>query len=223
MKVLASYLHPNVVSHSFMDSLWNLAEYDRDRERLLWTRFPVRSGPGSLDASRNTQVRIFLDQSPCEWLWLVDADMGFAEDTLTRLVAAADSERRPVVGALCAAVIEDSSDGMGGWRQSVFPTLYDATKDGFIARYTFEDLPKNRLVRTEGTGAACLLIHREVLVRMREETGDVWFKRFSNGPQMLGEDLSFCRRLGSLEIPIYVHTGIHTTHHKQVWVGTEEP
>jgi hypothetical protein len=37
--------------------------------------------------------------------------------------------------------------------------------------------------------------------------------------KMMGEDLSFCMRAGSLGIPVHVHTGVKTTHLKQLWLS----
>ena len=39
---------------------------------------------------------------------------------------------------------------------------------------------------------------------------------------MIGEDLSFCASRGALGIPVYVHTGVQTTHLKRVWLAEEQ-
>ncbi len=68
----------------------------------------------------------------------------------------------------------------------------------------------NKLYRVDGTGAACLLIHRSALEMVKSD----WFSTVGD----LGEDLSFCRRLADHDIPVYVHTGIKASHHKSVWL-----
>lgn len=214
---LAAYLHDNDVSHSFMDSMLRLWEHNRS-SRLVTTRLALRCGPGALVHSRNQCAATLLDETECDYLWLVDSDMGFDGDVVARLVDAADPLQRPVVGALCTGLLETEPDGMGGWHVSTFPTLYDWHDDtGYAPR---ADFPVDQLVRVDATGAACLLIHRDVLAKLRAEHGDHWFdmdKTPQGGP--MGEDLSFCRRLNHAGIPIHVHTGIRTSHHKSVWLS----
>src|SRR5690606_31048939 len=85
------------------------------------------------------------------------------------------------------------------------------------------EYPKDTLVQVAGTGAACLLIHRSVLDKMRANHGDHWFDRvrYDDG-QAISEDLSFCARLMQQGAKVFVHTGIKTTHHKQLWVGEDD-
>lgn len=223
--VMAAYLHPNQVSHSFQDSLNRLVGYDLTHlGRVIrgGGLMMMRCGSGGLVEARNNVVRHFLDQSRAEWLWLVDSDMGFAPDTVDRLVEAADPVERPVVGALCFGLKETEPDGMGGFLVRPFPTLYDWAKDhddtfGFHIRREYDP---NTLTRVAGTGAACLLIHRSVLEKIRTGAGDVWFDQTKQTDgKFVSEDLSFCYRVNALGLPVFVHTGIGTTHHKQLWVG----
>ena len=41
-----------------------------------------------------------------------------------------------------------------------------------------------------------------------------FFQETQNGPDPVGEDLTFCLRLASLGIPVHVHTGVKIGHHK---------
>lgn len=220
--MLAAYLHPNVVSHSFMDSLMRVWDHDRANPlQLLVGRLAVGCGPGALVACRNDAVTTWLDETAADWLWLVDSDMGFGDDVVSRLVAAADPVLRPVVGALCYGLAPSVADGMGGWHVDVFPTLYDWRLDdsgdeGYVGRREF---PPDQLVPVDATGAACLLLHRDVAAKLRADCGEHWFDPLpSPNGQTLSEDLSLCRRLNLARVPIHVHTGIRTSHHKSVWL-----
>jgi hypothetical protein len=222
--VLVAYLHPNTVSHSFSDSLMRLVAWDVGHsQRVVSTGGPLmfRCGPGGLVEARNDVVRHFLDETPFDWLWVVDSDMGFAPDTVDRLLEAADPEARPVVGGLCFALQETTPDGMQGWVTSPVPTLYDWAKkpDGEFGFASRREYRVNALTQVAGTGSACLLMHRSALVRVRERDG-TWYDRVSYSSGLkVSEDLSFCYRLNAVGVPVFVHTGVRTTHHKQVWVG----
>lgn len=221
--VCLAYVHDLEVAYSFHDSLVNLLLFDASSSgRVMAGGYTaVRCARSSdLVEARNQAAEAFLAR-PAEWLFFVDTDMGFAPDTIERLLAAADPVNRPIVGALCFAQRETEQDGMSGYRTSPRVTILDWVDTGqgprFMGRSSY---PVNTVVKCAGTGAACVLIHRSVLERIRDEHGPAWFDRVP-GPdgKLLGEDVSFCVRAGAQDIPIHVHTGVRTTHLKNVWIG----
>jgi hypothetical protein len=225
--VSVAYVNSNQVSYSWHHSMvemigWDLANHARI---MRGGYVAIRHGSGGLIEARNMAVREFLDNHQADWLFWIDTDMGFAADTVDRLVAAADPVERPIVGGLCFAQREMNEDGVGGWRCSAAPTLFDwlTLKDeqGFAIHW---DYPNNTLMRVAGTGSACILIHRTVFEQIEDKFGPAWYNRAPNiyTGQLISEDLSFCVRAGALDIPIHVHTGIRTTHHKAVWLSEED-
>lgn len=161
---------------------------------------------GDLAGCRNLAVQQFLD-GPHDWLWFVDTDMGFAPDTLDRLL----DQNVPVVGALYHGLRQGEPDGMGGYHMQPVPMMFRRTPVGYTAH---ADVADNELIRVDATGAGCLLIHRVALNAIRAKHGDEWFSEHDG----LSEDFAFCERLTDLSIPVYVHTGIRANHHKQIWI-----
>ena len=230
--VTVAYVHPNDVTTSWHQSLLQLIGWDLGHEMRVarggWIAIRCYGSDG-IPAARNKAVRDFLSTKDADWLFWIDTDMGFAPDTVDRLIEVADPVNRPIVGGLCFAQKQTDPPGMGGWQTAIVPTIYDWTtveatgETGFLSR---REYPVNALTQCAGTGAACVLIHRSVLERMAQ--GGVkgeWYDRIPNptaGGRLLGEDLSFCLRAGSLGIPIYVHTGVRTTHFKPDWLGEED-
>lgn len=223
--VQVAYLHPNIVSHSWHESMMRLVAWDAAGDgRVVSTGGPfmIRADAGGLVESRNLAVQRFLDETPHEWLWFIDTDMGFSPDTVDRLVQAADPAERPVVGALCFGLREMAYDGLGGRRVMPVPTLFNQarTPEGHIGFATRWKFPADTLVQVAGTGAACLLIHRTVLEKVRAEYGDSWFDQVRyQDKRLVSEDLSFCYRLAGVGVPVFVHTGVKTNHHKQMWIS----
>ena len=172
----------------------------------------IAASVNTLPERRNEAARALLD-SDREWLLFVDSDMGFGPTALDELLAAADPVDRPVVGALCFGLQHRGPDGMGGYDTKPFPTLFDFADGAFQIRW---DYPRGQVTRVDATGCAFLLIHRDVLAKFDDGT---WFDRARLGEELLGEDLSFCARAGELGIPIHVHTGVHTSHHKPIWLS----
>lgn len=226
--VLLGYLHNNGVSQSFSECLMRLVGHDAaNAGRVLRGGGPVmlRSASGNLVQSRNRIAKQFVDDSDAEWLFMVDSDMGFAPDTVDRLVEVASATDRPVVGGLCFGLRQMQPDGYGGFTVRPFPTIYDWGQDhegtmGFTLRL---DYPDNTVTQVAGTGAACLLVHRNAMEKIRADAGDGWFDRvrMTDGA-LVSEDLSFSYRVNKLGMGMFVHTGVKTTHHKEIWIGEPE-
>lgn len=224
--VTVAYVHQHECAISWHHSVIELLSHDMGHENRIirggW--IAIRSGTDGLVESRNMAVRTFLAERVTDWLFWVDTDMGFAPDLVDRLYEAADPVERPMVGALAFTQRELESDGMGGWRTSMAPTVFDWTvikgQHGFAVRW---DFARNTLVRCAGTGSACVLIHRSVFEKVEAKFGPIWYDRVPNTDtgQLIGEDLSFCLRCGAESIPIHVHTGVEASHKKEVWL-TEE-
>lgn len=222
--VQIAYLHGSRVSHSFHISLMNTIAYDKSVGLNVVNAMPFAvscSGPQSIVEGRNLAVANLLDKTEHEWLMFIDSDMGFQADAVERLLFAADPATRPVVGGLCFALKHMGSDGKGGFNVQPVPTLFMWGRTpgqgfGFATRFRY---PPEAMVQVAGTGAAFLLIHRSVLEGMRVTFGDKWFDLISyEDDTSVSEDLSFCHRLGRMQIPVFVHTGVKITHHKEVWL-----
>jgi hypothetical protein len=183
------------------------------------------TGSGGIPANRNKVVRGFLDSTRGEWLLFIDTDMGFSADTLDRLITSADPVERPVMGGLCFAGVRDKAGSAASplyaERFKIVPTVYAYVDTGDeIGFRPIPDYPRDQVMEVAGTGAACLLIHRSALETVRAKLGDVWFDptthptALKGKPRTFSEDLSFCVRLASCNIPVHVNTAVKTTHEK---------
>jgi hypothetical protein len=210
---------------SYRDLLLADASTQRRIVRPGGTELRQVCGTGGIPAGRNSVVKGFLDDTDADWLFMVDTDMGFAADTVEALLAAADPVQRPVVGALCFALKRTESGNpatLFAERWRIAPTVFllheipDRQEVGMRPVY---DYPRDALVQVHATGAACLLIHRDIASKIRAETGDNWFDPITHPtgdggkPRAFSEDLSFCLRVGR-HAPVYVHTGVKTCHEK---------
>ena len=218
-------LHSGKVSYAFHESMMRMVAYDSaNNQRIVSTEGPFSILTGSVDIpdNRNFATKKFLDETDYDWLMWIDTDMGWQPDAVDRLLDVADPEERPIIGGLCFSARAVAADGDGGARIGIRPTIFMPARneEGVFGFKNCPRYPVDSLMRVGATGAAFLMIHRAALEKIRAEYGDEWWSmtRYDNG-QLLSEDLSFCARAGQLRIPVYVHTGVKTTHHKQMWVG----
>jgi len=207
-EAVVTYLHGAMVHAEFSRSLLFMC---LDSETPISAVIALASGP-NLSAGRNMACRLFLTQHQSPWLFMCDTDMVLPLDTLDRLVAAADPVERPVLGGFCC---KRGLDGM------VTPTLFRFVtgRNGKPMPVPCTEYPGNTVMRVEGTGAACLLIHRSALEAVEKNTGDEaapWFRETDSAMpgQLMGEDLTFCLRCAAAGIPVHVHTGIRAGHVK---------
>jgi GT2 family glycosyltransferase/predicted O-methyltransferase YrrM len=226
--VTVAYVHSDECAYSWHHSMVEMIGFDMAREgRIIRGGYiAMRCGATGLVEARNDTVKEFLASRDADWLLWLDTDMGFPADTCERLLAAADPVERPIVGALCFSQRESEPDGMGGWHCRAVPTIFDWMKlangqQGFAVRW---DYPRDTVTRCEGTGSACVLVHRSVFERVAEKYGRKWYDMAPNPTtgQLIGEDLSFCARAGALGVPVHVHTGVQASHMKRVWLGEGE-
>ena len=222
--VFLAYLHPNELSASFHKSVTDLRLYDMMNHSHIVGVGAVRAGGYGIPEARNTVADHVLKEPGFEWLFWVDADMGFAPDVLDRLLEVADPATRPVVGGLAFAYQDQGFDVYNGIRNQPKPTIYDWVDGDFKGRAHY---PVNQLVQSAATGCAIVLIHRTVIEKVHEKYGPDWFDRLPRekktvGDGPMGEDVSFFVRCQALGIPCFVHTGIRTSHHKQIHVQEED-
>jgi hypothetical protein len=206
-KVVVAYIHPGQTSAFFTQSLLLTIVRDRaERQRIVGVEQEWSSA--NVSSSRNSVTGKFLDNYDAEWLWWIDADMAWDHDALERLMAVADKESAPVVGGLC----------FGATGDTLFPTIYQltATDDGprVVRSWDYE---QNAVLQVAATGAAFLLIHRSVLEAVRDKGFNAafpWFQETELAGDPVGEDITFCLRVGMCGFPVHVHTGIEVGHHK---------
>lgn len=230
--VTVAWIHDGEhVTYSFFWSLMRLMMWDSAHARRLPRGGFVVSKyvTGGIAASRRKLVRDWLASSASPWLMFIDTDMGFPPDGVERLVEVADPVERPVVGGLTFGQLTGEGDGWGGFRPQMWPVLLRWTDEGGVPGFQpWLDYPRDQVVRADATGAAFLLIHRSVFVRLRELHGggdwSGWFDHLPSpreGADDLSEDFSFCFRLREAGIPLHVYTGVKTTHLKPNWLCEE--
>lgn len=216
-----AYVHGLEVAHSWHASLMALVAWDVAHGQHVigggW--LATKYGTGGIVQARNDTAHGFLTQTDSDWLFWVDTDMGFAPDSVDRLLEVADPVERPVVGGLAFMMREMGPDGAGGMQVQPMPTLFGWKNVGDVSGFdVMRDYPRDEVVPVAGTGSAFLLIHRSVLEAIEAQYGRSWYSPVNNDGNWLSEDLSFCMRCHAVDKPIYVHTGVKTSHLKSLWL-----
>lgn len=230
-KVQIAYIHTEFVSHSFHHSMMRLSNAAPDPSLYEYLQISALAAPLSIVDARNTLMKHFLDETTATHIWWIDTDMGFAADTVTRLL----DSNKDVIGALTRRMNRIEHDGLGGYKTDTQIVAYDMMTNHdnpdyldlknrpiafFSSKHDF-DLESKDPIQVAGTGTGCLLVSRVAAEKVRATYGDTWFDqvKYNTAKKMvLSEDLSFCYRLLTVGIDIWVHPQVKTNHQKTVWI-----
>jgi cephalosporin hydroxylase/GT2 family glycosyltransferase len=175
-KVYIGNISNGFVSAEFSRCLLDLAVTDKNNDWGFWRGVLWGRSGVNITEKRNEVIRQFL-KTDGEWLLLIDSDMVFPEDIIPRMLHAAKQAGTRVLGGLCVVVDE---------RTGPYPTLFhlDPEGDRFLSAQL--DYPSNAILQVDATGAACLLVHREVLqaVRNSQLENRKWLYEHKDDPLM---------------------------------------
>lgn len=184
--------------------------------------FRKMAGTMGVAAGRNELCALLL-ASDAEWLFMVDSDMGFAGDTVDRMIVSAAANDVKILGALCFAQKTDPDLKQADFYAARFriqPTLYRYAEVRSTGETGFQSITKYRrdaFQHVGATGAACLLLHRDALTAVGPDPFTPLTVPGAGGhgtARTFSEDLSFCIRAQAADLAIGVDTSIKTTHYK---------
>lgn len=212
--VLIGWVHPGKVHAAFTDSLLRSIAYDRANGERFAGWLGVQCS-ANVSTGRNALVQWFLN-SPAQWLIQIDTDMVWRDDSIHRLLAAADPDTAPIVGGLCFGLEADTG--------KIWPTMYDlagTVEEPEFVRY--DSWAPDAMFPVAATGAAFLLVHRSAFEKVQTvgSTTYPWFRESELAGKRVGEDVTFCLRAQQCGLPVFVHTGVHIGHIKEHLVTTE--
>lgn len=212
-KVYIGNINPGSVGSGFADSLAQLAAADLAMGWGCYVGKIAHQSSANVSLSRNKVVADFLTTDG-EWLLFLDSDMVFPPDTHVRLLSAAQASGAKVIGGLCVMVDPEG----------VVPTLYLPHHEGVTrVQLDYED---DTITQVYATGAACLMVHRDVLDAIQAARPDEsypWFAEQQIKGRWVSEDLVFCFRAGDVGFKIYVDCTLPIGHQKygRIWTAAD--
>ncbi|CAB4157900.1 Glycosyltransferase 2-like [uncultured Caudovirales phage] len=149
-----------------------------------------------------------------DWLFWVDSDIVLNKEAVEKIWDAADKDLRPVVSGLYFFPIQENNNLV------IKPCIYNFSNHPHMGVF-LDDFEKDSLVKVEGTGFGCLLMHRSVVEKLvkNSEVIDLFsFNAFSH-EHTVTEDFNFFSYLLKYDIPVYAHTGAIVNHVKPMLVN----
>ena len=202
------WLHRDSVHPLFMTSVQGI----RDHEDGYVKTIDIHSSP-KVDMGRNELFRIWLEETSCTRLLMLDDDMAFEPDVAKRL----RSTNKDLVGGLYF---------QGGWKSPVKPAITQVyeTDEGAIIQ-PFWDYPVDTLVEVAGLGGGFMMIHRRVAEAVLEARGAdhpmIWFAHGMHNGVPIGEDVAFCITAAVCGFQPWCDTSLEAWHMKSMPVTSQ--
>jgi GT2 family glycosyltransferase len=195
MSFFIGYVHGEMVHARFMESVIR-------EGRLMDAEIKGQESEPYVDQARNFLVDYFLSTKH-EWFLSVDTDVILPERVTTRLLA----RRQKLIGALIYVNAKP-----------VFPQIYQRIADfgvsGFGTFLVDDKWNPGDIVKSDATGAGCLLIHRDVFEAIPVSKPFRWFQHEQRGEDLFGEDVVFCERAKRAGYQLYIDTAVRAGHIK---------
>lgn len=207
--LVLGYCHTGLLCHPFVESLVNLSFYDAKHNHII--RAIVSVGDAYIPDARNLLVKKFLGLGG-DWLLSVDHDMTFPANFADVMLGLAEANPdKKIIGALYFNWLDD---------KKLWSTWMEKTDKALFTTVTWLDPDCFKELSACGMGAT--IIHRTVFEEIAKRTqGDNWtwygHDLYDNGqgPERLGEDLTFCKRAMDAGFKIWGYSGLTLGHVKQ--------
>jgi GT2 family glycosyltransferase len=149
--------------------------------------------------NRNHIVELFLERGS-DWLLQIDTDIVFDIFLIENLLTLAEKTKSKIVAGWYMNIV----------KEKYVPLVYKE-KDGFF-KYILPSGSEPISVDVVGTG--CLMTHREVFEKTKNETSSPWFYFEDLNNKVVGEDFVFCRNARKLGYTIFIDPKLRVKHLK---------
>jgi hypothetical protein len=173
----------------------------------------IRSQGNQIARQRDRLINHWYDSKKADWLLWVDSDVVISPETFMKLWENKDRLARPMITG-----VYFTSDNPEEPLMIPLPTLFtfEDTEDGGIISKRIHPLPENKLIKADAAGMGFILMHRDVVTRVKEKMGDVrLFAEMGKGDSFLGEDIYFFALCHQVGVPLWCHTGALAPHMKR--------
>jgi hypothetical protein len=148
---------------------------------------------------------------------MIDTDEMLSKDNFAKLLQSADAKLRPIVSGVVFGAWET-----GEIYPEPVPCIFKTNDTGGL--FPVHEYKKDQLIEIDAAGTGCLLVHRKVLERFRQDAnehqGKMWgfFQDMPLNGEWIGEDILFSLRAKSFGYRIFAHTGVLLPHERKYWL-----
>jgi hypothetical protein len=171
----------------------------------------IRVDGNQIGRQRQNLFDFWADEIKTDWLLWVDSDIAITTSSLKKLWENADKDFVPVISGLYY-IIKDTKNNIPIPRPCLFKDI-----DSKTLQY-LDPIPKDKLIQCDIAGMGLVLMHKSIVSKLRNKYLNrlVFAEEVTSPTDFVSEDVVFFRKLKSVGIQLYAHTGATATHLKQV-------
>ena len=187
MKILIGIPHTGSILTPCVKSLLSVDLSDFEHKKIYFEQGSL------LHFQRNNLVQKAVDEE-ADYLFFVDSDVGFPQDTVKKLVA----HKKEIVSGLYFSKI-----------LPFLPVLYTKLKKkGYVQRIEYPE----GLFETDAVGAGCLLIKTSAFKKIKKPYFSFSERDVVEG-QPLSEDIYFCEKARAAGLKVHCDSSVKCSHH----------
>ena len=182
---------------------------------IIGNKLPITSAMrvqgNQIGRQRQQALEFWFDKTDFEWMLWVDSDIVLTNEALEKIWKSAHPIDRPIVSGTYFVSKENEKSLM-----SPYPALFNWVEDDGYKMSYVHPLPKDALLQVGAAGFGLLLMHRNVVKKMRAVHGTKpFFNETGVGEQFVSEDINFFKLMRDAKVPLHAHTGAVVKHMKR--------
>lgn len=210
-KVVIGWADNGTVHGIFTESLLALQKFEQNTPSDEYVLIDIIRESGLYTEHNRNQVVKFARTLNADWLLQLDGDESFPPDLLRKIMRTAHPETRPIIAGIYANVGNFGRDGEGSF--NIVDCLYSEGPDG---RYRIVTPTTVAPFEVDAAGTGVMLTHMNVFRKM--EYPWFWLEHMlvNSQPELMNEDIAFCRKARNLGYHIWCDPLAEATHWKTV-------
>jgi hypothetical protein len=169
----------------------------------------MRVSGNQIARQRQNLIDMWYDSNTSDWLLWLDSDVVLTKDILTKLWNGRDAKERPLLTGVYMVTRMNEQSMM-----QPLPDLFIDTDDHFTIQF-IHPLPKDQIIKVDSAGFGLLLMHRDVVTKLREKYSIFFYEDMESEQRFLGEDIHFFKKCKQLGIPLWADTSCIAMHMKR--------
>lgn len=170
----------------------------------------MRVSGNQIARQRQNLMDMWYDADASDWILWLDSDVVITADILKRLWNMRHATHFPLVSGVYM-VTQQAEQKM----PQPLPDVFTFTDDGYVLQY-MHPLPYDVVVEADAVGFGCLLMHRSVVAKLREQFAhSVFYESMVDESRFVGEDITFFKYCKQAGIKLSVDTGAIVQHMKR--------
>jgi GT2 family glycosyltransferase len=212
MKVLVGFPCGGSVHPAFSKSLLDLQRFELTEPSPDYTLLPIEySASLYVEENRNILVDLAKDRD-AEWILMLDTDESFKPNLLRQLMHTADPDAAPIVFGIYSNIMRAPAQAEGAYYH--IDMIYGEVENGEYKAMTPPSEVRPFQVDAAGTGV--MLTH----ISIYDQVAYPWFTldyilpTGKTRPQVMNEDISFCRKLRMAGYRLWCDPQAEAIHYK---------